>query len=146
MQKEIIKNVITNSDAETRKVAHWFISKFKFKKGMIIGLIGDLGSGKTAFTKGIAEGMRLKGLVTSPSFNILNIYQRGGKKLFHFDLYRLNSIEELENIGYEEYFYNKGITVIEWADKCMDILTEDCYLIYFKYQGEKRREITICRK
>ncbi len=142
--KKIIKQITTNSELETKKLARTFARKLK--KGDIVGLIGELGSGKTIFTKGIADGMGIKELVTSPSFSILNIYQSKHAKLFHFDLYRLNSKEEFENIGYEEYFEGEGISIIEWADKCMDVLPLQCYLINFDYINKNKRRIAITQK
>jgi len=87
-----------------------------FIPGDIIGLVGELGSGKTSLTRGIARGLGVKELVTSPSFIILNIYH-GRLPFYHFDLYRLSSSEELDQLGYEEFFFDKGVTVIEWAEK-----------------------------
>lgn len=139
-----IKTIITGKPDETKKIA-LYLSR-DLEHGSIIGLIGELGSGKTVFVQGLAGGLKITEPITSPSFSIINIYQTHGMDLFHFDLYRLNSRQELDNIGYEEYFYGNGITVIEWADKCLDILPENCYLIYFKYLNENKREITICKK
>lgn len=89
-----------------------------FLPGDIIGLVGELGTGKTSLTRGIARGLGVKELVTSPSFVILNIY-RGRLSLYHFDLYRLSSPEELDHLGYEEFFFDKGVTIIEWAEKIL---------------------------
>ncbi len=141
--EKVIDKVITENEEDTKKFAALFAKKLK--EGDIIGLIGELGTGKTVFTKGIAYSLNIKEPVTSPSFNLVNVYNDGDIDLFHFDLYRLNSIEELENIGYEEYFYSNGITVIEWADKCIDILNENCYLIYLKYIKKDKREIKVCQ-
>ncbi len=139
-----IQKIITNRAEETRKTAMDFAKKIT--RGTIIGLIGELGAGKTIFTKGIAQGLGIKDTITSPSFTILNIYHTSNMDLFHFDLYRLSSIEELENIGYEEYFYSNGVTVIEWSEKCIDILPKKSYLIYFKHLNKNKREIKICQK
>ena len=139
-----IKKLITNTPEETKKVAGDFAKNLC--GGTIVGLIGPLGSGKTIFTQGIAKGLKIKEPVTSPSFTILNIYEAPRINLFHFDLYRIDSIQDLENIGYEEYFFSGHITIIEWAEKCIDILPKNSYLLYFKYLNEKEREITICQK
>ncbi len=139
-----IKKIKTNKVEETIKVAADFAKKLA--PGTIVGLIGELGAGKTIFTKGLARALKIKDMITSPSYTIFNIYQTPKIALFHFDLYRLNSIEELENIGYEEYFYGKGISVIEWAEKCIEILPKKSYLIYFKHVDKNTREIQICRK
>jgi len=134
-----IQKIITNRAEETRKTAMDFAKKIT--RGTIIGLIGELGTGKTIFTKGIAQGLGIKDTITSPSFTILNIYHTSNMDLFHFDLYRLSSIEELENIGYEEYFYSNGVTVIEWSEKCIDILPKKSYLIYFKHLNKIKMDI-----
>ncbi len=141
---KIIKKLITNTPEETKKAAKDFAKNLC--GGTIVGLIGPLGSGKTIFTQGIAKGLKIKEPVTSPSFTILNIYEAPRINLFHFDLYRIDSIQDLENIGYEEYFFSGHITIIEWAEKCIDILPKNSYLLYFKYLNEKEREITICQK
>lgn len=140
--EKMIKKVITKSDNETRKLASTFISKIK--PGTIIGLIGDLGSGKTVFVKGAAKALGIKDLITSPTFNIVQIYLNK-KKLYHFDLYRLNCIEDLENIGYEDYFNKDGIIFIEWADKFLEIIPKNNYLIYFQYLDKNKREIKIIK-
>ena len=139
-----IKKIKTHYTRETIKLAKIFTEQLQ--PGNIIGLIGELGTGKTQFTKGIALGLGIKIPVNSPSYTIINIYNETPIPLFHFDLYRLSSIEELENIGYEEYFYSNGITIIEWADKCLELLPDNSYIIYFKHIEKNIREITICQK
>jgi len=121
----------------------------KIKPGSIIALVGDLGTGKTIFTKGIAKALGVKDYeyVNSPSFVLLKEYRptrRTSQKtpLYHFDLYRLDSSLDLESVGYEEYFYSKGISVVEWADRAMDILPYKYILVKFKHLGETKREIT----
>lgn len=115
-----------------------------------MALVGNLGSGKTVFTKGIARALGVKDYdyVNSPSFVIMKEYmpRRGkGKKipLYHFDLYRLNSTADLETVGYEEYFYSKGVSVVEWADRVPDVIPEKHELVSFKYLSKTRREIKI---
>ncbi|VBB05822.1 trna threonylcarbamoyl adenosine modification protein tsae [Lucifera butyrica] len=93
--------------------------------GDIVCLQGDLGMGKTVFVQGIARGLDVKEAVTSPTFTILNIYE-GKTKLYHFDLYRLETPEELEDIGFDEYTSAGGVAVIEWPDKFPDRLPAEC--------------------
>lgn len=94
------------------------------KKGYIISLTGDLGVGKTEFVKGFAKGLGVSDYVTSPTFTIVNEYQ-GRLPLYHFDVYRINDIDEMYEIGYEEYFFGDGVTVIEWAELIKDIIPEE---------------------
>ncbi len=95
------------------------------KKGMVISLDGDLGTGKTVFTKGFAAGLGITESVSSPTFMILQIYDEGRLPLYHFDVYRVEDSEEMEEIGYQDYFYGDGVTIIEWAQMITDILPED---------------------
>ncbi len=95
------------------------------KKGMVISLDGDLGTGKTVFTKGFAAGLGITEPVSSPTFMILQIYDEGRLPLYHFDVYRVEDSEEMEEIGYQDYFYGDGVTIIEWAQMITDILPED---------------------
>jgi tRNA threonylcarbamoyladenosine biosynthesis protein TsaE len=115
------------------------------KKGYIISLIGDLGTGKTEFVKGIARGLGVEDYITSPTFTIVNEYQ-GRLPLYHFDVYRIGSVEEMLDIGCEEYFYGDGLTVIEWADLISDIIPEDHITIHISKdmeEGEDFRSINI---
>lgn len=113
-------------------------------KGDVLALIGELGSGKTCFTHGLARGIGVPDnlLITSPTFTLINEY-RGRINLYHFDLYRLHGIEDMEDLGYEEYLFGEGITVIEWADKIEGALPEETLHISFKYLDENIREIVI---
>ena len=101
--------------------------------GTVIALIGDLGAGKTTLTKAIAEGLEIKEHVTSPTFTLINEYESGRLPLYHFDVYRLDDIDEMEMLGYEEYFYGNGITVVEWADKISELLPEDATVIEISF-------------
>lgn len=91
--------------------------------GTIIGLNGELGAGKTVFVKGIARGLNTQEEPNSPTFVIMNKYE-GRIPLYHFDLYRISSAEELEGIGYEDYFYGDGVTVVEWSDRVREIFPD----------------------
>lgn len=92
--------------------------------GDIIALFGDLGTGKTVFTQGLAQGMEVDQYVTSPTFVLINEYQ-GRLPLYHFDVYRLEDPEEILELGFEEYFYGEGVSVIEWAEKIVDYLPQE---------------------
>ncbi|MBW4827838.1 MAG: tRNA (adenosine(37)-N6)-threonylcarbamoyltransferase complex ATPase subunit type 1 TsaE [Clostridiaceae bacterium] len=94
------------------------------KGGDIVCLTGDLGAGKTTLTKSIAKGLDVKDYVTSPTFALINEY-KGRVPVYHFDVYRLEGIEDVIDLGFEEYFYSKGVTIIEWGDKIEKFLPED---------------------
>lgn len=116
----------------------------KLKKGDCVALVGDLGSGKTVLTKGIAEGLGVKNprYVNSPTFVIIKEY-KGKLPLYHFDLYRLDRSTALDAEGYEEYFYDDGVSVIEWADKIRGLLPKKRIQVKLRMIGEDRREIVI---
>ena len=92
------------------------------KPGSVYTLIGDLGVGKTVFTKGVAKGLGIDEEVTSPTFTIMQIYDEGRLPFYHFDVYRIGDVSEMDEIGYEEYFYGDGVTFIEWADLIAEII------------------------
>jgi len=92
------------------------------RPGMVIALSGDLGAGKTVFTQGFAAGLGVRGPVTSPTFTIMQLYEDGRLPLFHFDVYRIAEPEEMDEIGYEEYFYGNGVSLVEWADLFPELL------------------------
>ncbi len=94
--------------------------------GQVYALNGDLGVGKTVFTQGVAEGLGIEGAVSSPTFTILQIYEEGRLPFYHFDVYRIGCVEEMDEIGYDEYFYGDGICLIEWAELIEDILPDHC--------------------
>ena len=126
---------ITTKSAEESKRLGFHLGKL-LKKGDVVGLMGDLGAGKTVFTQGVAEGLKVKDYVTSPTFTLINQYE-GGLPFYHFDVYRLDDPEELLDLGYEEYFYGEGVTVIEWAEKIEDYLPYCCLIVYFHRLQEK---------
>lgn len=109
--------------------------------GNIVCLTGDLGAGKTAFTQGIAKGLEVKDYVTSPTYTIINEYE-GRVPLYHFDVYRLNDVEEMHELGYEEYFFGDGVVVLEWADSVRDIIPpERLWITILNTKGDNSREI-----
>lgn len=116
----------------------------KLKTGDIICFYGDLGAGKTTMIKGIAKGLKIKSdYVHSPTFTLLNIYEHGKIPFFHFDLYRIESIEEIFGIGYEEFLYGRGVSVIEWAEKFGKLLPGERIEIHVKHRGQEKREVKI---
>lgn len=92
------------------------------KPGEVYTLIGDLGVGKTVFTQGIAEGLEIDESICSPTFTIVQVYEEGRMPFYHFDVYRIGDIEEMDEIGYEDYFYGEGLCMIEWANLIEEIL------------------------
>lgn len=94
------------------------------RPGQVCTLIGDLGVGKTVFTQGVAAGLGISGPVNSPTFTILQIYEEGRLPFYHFDVYRIGDVEEMEEIGYEDCFYGEGICLIEWADLVAEIIPQ----------------------
>lgn len=107
--------------------------------GDIVALIGDLGTGKTTLTKYIAKGLGVTENIDSPTFNIVKEHKSGIIPLFHFDVYRLSSGDELLDIGADEYFYSDGVCIIEWADIVADVVPEKAKVILIEY-GEKQGE------
>lgn len=101
----------------------------KAAQGEVYSLTGDLGVGKTVFTQGVAAGLGITEPVSSPTFTILHGYEEGRIPLYHFDVYRIEDVEEMEEIGYEDCFYGEGVCLVEWADRIQEILPEDCIRI-----------------
>ncbi|MCT4612702.1 MAG: tRNA (adenosine(37)-N6)-threonylcarbamoyltransferase complex ATPase subunit type 1 TsaE [Clostridia bacterium] len=119
----------TYSEEETKKIGYEIAKKAK--EGEVYCLEGDLGVGKTVFTKGFAEGLEITEHITSPTFTIVNEYT-GKYKFNHFDVYRIESSEEMEEIGFDEYIYSDAITLIEWPSLISDILPSECINITIK--------------
>ena len=116
------------------------------RPGDIYTLDGDLGVGKTIFTKGMAKGLGIEEPVTSPTFTILQEYESGRLPLYHFDVYRIGDPEEMDEIGYEDYFFGEGLCIIEWAELIIDIIPNNAKKITIEKDLEKGfdyRRITI---
>lgn len=116
------------------------------KEKDVYSLVGDLGVGKTVFTQGFAEGLKIKEAINSPTFTIVQIYETGRIPLYHFDVYRIGDVEEMEEIGYEDYFYGNGICLIEWANLITEILPDNIKEIKIEKdlnKGFDYRKITI---
>lgn len=131
--------IATRSERETIELAQNFESE-KFPN-MIICLDGELGSGKTIFTKGLANALGIEESITSPTFSIIKEYESGELPLYHMDVYRLDG--NIEGIGVEEYFSKGGIVVIEWADTIKQILPKNRLQIKFKIADENKRILII---
>ena len=132
---------VTNSAAETRALGEKLASRLK--AGDVVVLEGELGAGKSELARGIARGLGVTETVTSPSFTILNVYESGRCPLYHFDWYRLESEEELYELGMDEYLGGDGIAVVEWAERCPDALPENVLRIRLEVTGGESRRITI---
>lgn len=127
--------IVTFSPEDTRELGAKLASLLR--PGDVLALTGDLGAGKTCLTQGLGQGLEVGRAVTSPTYNIIKEYQ-GHYPLYHFDLYRIEE-EEMGELGYEEYFYGDGITVIEWPQKAVNLLPEQRLEIAIsKGEGEKR--------
>ncbi|MBC6680553.1 tRNA (adenosine(37)-N6)-threonylcarbamoyltransferase complex ATPase subunit type 1 TsaE [Zhenpiania hominis] len=137
MRKLILKN-----EDETR--AFGLELGASLGKGDIVALIGDLGTGKTALTKYIAEGLGIQEVITSPTFTIVQEYRQGRLPLYHFDVYRIGDPEEMYELGYEEYFYGDGVCVIEWADLIEELLPEYTKVIRIEYGKNQEERIYQC--
>ena len=132
------------SEKETYKIATELAEQAR--AGEVYCLSGDLGVGKTVFTKGFAAGLGITEPVSSPTFTIVQIYEEGRLPLYHFDVYRIEDIEEMEEIGYEDCFYGEGVCLIEWAELIKEILPEHCKRIRIEKELDKGfdyRRITI---
>lgn len=136
--------MITHSPAETRafgaRLARLLLP------GDVLVLEGDLGAGKSEFTRGIARGLGIEGPVASPSFTILNVYDEGRIPLYHFDWYRLSGEDELYDMGLDEYLGGDGIAVVEWPSRCPEAVPEDHLLIRIIPVDETSREIILTPK
>ena len=146
----MIEEHLTFSEEETLRLANSFA--YRLQRGDVIALWGELGTGKTRFAKGVCEAFGASKHVSSPSFVILNRYQgkaRDGQELFvyHLDLYRVKSVEEIFDLGFEEFVYGDGITLVEWAEQLGDLLPPTRYDVHLSYgDADSERRISIERK
>ena len=116
------------------------------QKGQVYTLVGDLGVGKTVFTQGLAKGLEIEESISSPTFTIVQVYDEGRLPFYHFDVYRIGDISEMDEIGYEDYVYGEGVSLIEWANLIEEILPEGRIAITIEKdleQGFDYRKITI---
>ncbi len=131
---------LTNSPMETESVGEQ-LAKI-LTPGTVIAYCGDLGAGKTAFTRGLARGLGCADMVTSPTYTIVNEYLSGRLPLFHFDMYRLRSSDDLFDIGWEDYLERGGVCAVEWSENVADALT-DAIRVRIEKLGEDTRRITV---
>ena len=131
---------ITNSPAETEALGEK-LAKI-LKPGAVIAYTGDLGAGKTAFTRGLARGLGYFEPVTSPTYTIVNEYLGGRMPLFHFDMYRLSSSDDLWDIGWEDYLDRGGVAAVEWSENVTDAM-ENAIWVRIEKTGDESRRITI---
>lgn len=138
IQKDNGDNLLSTSVAHTRLLGSR-LGRLA-QPGDVILLVGDLGTGKTCLTQGIALGLDIPGPVRSPSFTIMNQY-RGRLPLYHIDLFRLERLEEILDLGLDDYFYGIGLCVMEWADRALDILPQEHLKIELQFAGKYRRRL-----
>ena len=131
---------LTNSPQETEAVGER-LAKI-LMPGTVIAYCGDLGAGKTAFTRGLAKGLGCADMVTSPTYTIVNEYLSGRMPLFHFDMYRLASSDDLWDIGWEDYLERGGVCAVEWSENVTDAM-ENALWVRIEKTGEESRRITI---
>ena len=133
---------ITNCEKETEQLGERLGAALK--PGSVIAYTGDLGAGKTAFTRGLAIGLQVPERVTSPTFNIVNEYQGGRLPLFHFDMYRLGGADELFDIGWEDYLARNGVCAVEWSENVEEALEEGTIRIDIRRgENDNQRRISI---
>ena len=137
-----MRNVIIRDETKTKKFATDVAQTLK--KGDVIALVGDLGTGKTTLSKYIAEALGITETITSPTFTIVQEYHSGRLPLYHFDVYRVDDIEEMYRIGYEEYFYGEGVCIVEWADIVEEIIPEDAKVIFIEYGEDEGERLYRC--
>ena len=131
---------ITHSPKKTEKIGEALAKSLQ--PGTILAYRGDLGAGKTAFTRGLARGLGCKETVTSPTYTIVNEYLGGRLPLFHFDMYRLASSDDLWDIGWEDYLEREGVCAVEWSENVADAM-ENAVTVTIEKLGENTRRITI---
>lgn len=136
----LMQETVTFSELETLQFGASIGSSLQ--PGSVVALSGPLGSGKTTLVKGIARSLGISEAVTSPTFTIIQEY-RGTMPLYHMDLYRIDSIEEFDLLGAEEFFYDQGVTVVEWSEKIASILPRNAVYITCRIEQDQSRTITV---
>jgi tRNA threonylcarbamoyladenosine biosynthesis protein TsaE len=137
MEPVILKS---RSAAETRRVG--VLLGRHVEPGDLLLLCGDLGAGKTCLTQGIAKGLGINGYVRSPTFVLISIHQ-GRLPLYHMDIYRLDHVAEVLDLGLDEYLASDGVSVIEWADKAIEAFPQSCLRVTLDYEGENERVLRL---
>ncbi len=136
---------MTKIYSESEEQTELFAQKIagKLMPGAILILNGEMGSGKSVFARGIIHGLGYSGTVTSPTFTLMNTYEGGVLPVYHFDLYRLNAPEQLYDIGYDEFLYGSGISLIEWAQRMENLYPEQHIIVSIEKTGIFTRTITV---
>ena len=132
---------ISNSPAETEAIGRQLAEDLD--AGSVFALKGELGSGKTSFTKGLVAGLGSTAAVTSPTFTIVHEYKDGRLPVYHFDFFRLENREAAARLGLDDYFFGEGLSVIEWADRFPELVPEQARWISFEIKSERRRAIAV---
>lgn len=132
---ELRKEIETHSAAETFALGETIGREAK--PGQVYALLGDLGVGKTVLIQGVAKGLGIDGPVNSPTFTIVQVYENGRLPFYHFDVYRIGDVEEMDEIGYEEYFYGEGVSFVEWANLVEEIMPKETIRITIEKDLEK---------
>jgi tRNA threonylcarbamoyladenosine biosynthesis protein TsaE len=131
---------ISNSPAETEAIGRRVAENVR--SGAVLALQGELGSGKTQFTKGFAAAMGSNAAVSSPTFTIVHEYQDGRLPVYHFDFFRMENRQSLERLGLDDYFFGDGVSVVEWADRFPEFIPQQARWILFEIKSENERAIT----
>lgn len=139
---EVVRTLTMKDEEDTRQFGLSLAAQCR--PGTVIALLGDLGTGKTALTRYIAEGLGVQETITSPTFTIIQEYHSGRLPLYHFDVYRLRDAEDLFEIGGDEYFYGDGVCVVEWADVVIDALPEDTLYVQIAYGETENGRVYQC--
>jgi len=135
-----VATFISNGPVETEALGRRLAEGVEV--GSVLALQGELGSGKTLFTKGFVAGMESNSVVSSPTFTIVHEYRDGRLPVYHFDFFRVESLRSLERLGLDDYFFGDGVSVIEWADRFREFIPEQARWILFETKSENQRAIT----
>ncbi|HDS00538.1 MAG TPA: tRNA (adenosine(37)-N6)-threonylcarbamoyltransferase complex ATPase subunit type 1 TsaE [candidate division Zixibacteria bacterium] len=131
---------LSDSEQKTQELAEDFARELQ--KGSLVALTGQLGAGKTVFARGLCRGLGFEGIVSSPSYTLVNIY-KGRFRINHVDLYRIENTDEIADLDPDELFYPEGVTIIEWAEKIKQMLPARKWIIYLELAGKNKRRIEI---
>lgn len=134
---------VTECEQETEALGERLAGRLE--PGAVVAFTGDLGAGKTAFTRGLARGLGISGRVTSPTSTVVNEYEGGRLPLFHFDMYRLGSSDELFGIGWEDYLARGGVCAVEWSENVSDALEEGTIFVEIRRGASERQRIVTVR-
>jgi tRNA threonylcarbamoyladenosine biosynthesis protein TsaE len=137
-----VATFISNSVAETEAIGRRLAKDLN--AGSVLALQGELGTGKTQFTKGLVAGLGVATAVTSPTFTIVHEYPGGRVPVYHFDFFRLEDKSSVARLGLDDYFFSDGVSVIEWADRFSEFVPEQARWISFEIKSETQRAITLC--